>query len=679
MTEKVSILSFIQLFMIRRILYTKYTNDTHQHLNQEPIENKYIHKHNIIRKIVSELDKTVDQHQAHAIISTLLNNGIKKYMLSTFDTTKQKIIIDKIFNGLLLTKFQQEYQQLYTNNSTSQSKYQSLVFNAADMMCSIFQFLPFGSMHRFYREKDFDMCSLVCSQWLYHAWNPNCIYHCDITRLVLEYQNHTCWKKNLYNNDGSVVDRRYIRKNNFLMQTWERVRFNARSVYMHLTYRNFGHHAYDPTSLLAKQLSMFRNVEKISGFGEYQVLNVLLQTCNHKIKMFDSGYYSTGYKSKIDPIQLSNVHTMVIRGTKLPIIWTNRCHDLIIDIQRSHIMDYKWCSFIIDNCDCGGIKYLKLNAEDFDKQFRSKLKHDYISLLEKFAQKFTNIYKLEIRYLKANMLLLELLCKLQKMISNNNGYIEFNMTINNSNSADMIAALRFIREKNITNINKLIVDNRNTYAFKWHLDLIDWCNLEYAQIKHRQFVIYRINDWTLIQVTQQLNRVFFGHGDAYWQSYFNIQNPTAHLSLKVIDIDCTIIPEQFGFVNDFFTLILKIISKTQICIKTNLSVLMKNYSMESLLLWQFEIFCNNIYELIHTQKALFDVRINFTQCGYDNLYAMKQRYLSIFHQKETMQSNIHSRQNMSSFAKKYCKPYKTHIVFFAMGTFNASNCEIIQL
>lgn len=374
---------------------------------------------------------------------------------------------------------------------------------------------------------------------------------------------------------------------------------------------------------------------------------------------------------------------MHFRDTRVPIIWTNRCHDLIIDIQKNHIMDYKWCSFIIDNCDCSGIKYLKLNAEWFHARFRSKIKPDHISLLGKFAQKFTNIHQVQIQYSQANMLLLELLCKLQKMIRNNNGCIELNMKISDFhvNSSDMAATLRFIRENEITNINTLIVDSKNTYAFGLHLHLIDWSSLEYACIKHQQSVTHSINDWTLIHVTQQLNQVFFGHGDPYWQSYFSFQNPTAHVSLKVIDIDCTITHQQFGFVNDFFTLILQIISKTQICIKTNISVLMKDYSMENLFFWQFEIFCRNICELIHTQKTWFDVQITFKQCSdrKGTFNAMAQRYSSIFHEKEKMQSNIHSCQNVSSFAKKYCKPYKKLDVFFTSGIFKASNCEILQM
>ena len=274
MAQKVSILSFIQLFIIRRILHTKYTNDKRHH--SKSIEDKYNHKHNMIRKLASELEKT-DQDESRAIISALLNNGIKKYMMSTFDATKQQMIIDKIFNCIVLTKFRKEDQQLYTSNSASQSKYQSLVFNAADMTCSIFQFLSFSFPRLYHQAKDFHTCSLVCSQWLYHVWNPNCIYHCDITRLVLKYQNHTLYK-NRY-----VVDRRRIRKNNALMQTWQRIHFSARSVYLDLPGFNL---VGEPTSLLAKQLSMFRNIENISGFAKFQIIS-----CCYKIVITKSNFF----------------------------------------------------------------------------------------------------------------------------------------------------------------------------------------------------------------------------------------------------------------------------------------------------------------------------------------------------------------------------------------------------
>ena len=66
-------------------------------------------------------------------------------MHDIFDETKHRIIIQTIFDEIILTKFTKKYHQLYSLQIQSSQvfKFQSLVFNTSDLICKIFQYLEF--------------------------------------------------------------------------------------------------------------------------------------------------------------------------------------------------------------------------------------------------------------------------------------------------------------------------------------------------------------------------------------------------------------------------------------------------------------------------------------------------------------------------------------------------------
>ena len=72
------------------------------------------------------------------------------------------------------------------------------------------------------------------------------------------------------------------------------------------------------------------------------------------------------------------------------IIWSNKCkelsfHDILID-------DDNWINFMIDNCDCSGVEYLKFILA----QFRWELIDNNEIIVPKFINKFTNLKKISI-------------------------------------------------------------------------------------------------------------------------------------------------------------------------------------------------------------------------------------------------------------------------------------------
>ena len=73
----------------------------------------------------------------------------------------------------IFTKFSNKHKIIirYQNengNNNHKHKNQEKLFNNCDLMCNIFQHLRF---------KDLIKCDLICSYWLYHCWNINCIIY----------------------------------------------------------------------------------------------------------------------------------------------------------------------------------------------------------------------------------------------------------------------------------------------------------------------------------------------------------------------------------------------------------------------------------------------------------------------------------------------------------------------
>ena len=157
--------------MIARIL--KHCNVSVEHINQ----------------MVAVIKDLKQQQIAQDIVTRSMNDGIKKYMEKWFNDKEQRQEIEIIVNKIIIKQFEKEYQNTMkykcqengdgTNSSKSQY-YQTLVFNADDLMCLIFQFIPLRKKFN----GDLFNCSLVNSHWLYQSWNPNSIYHLCLNKLI---------------------------------------------------------------------------------------------------------------------------------------------------------------------------------------------------------------------------------------------------------------------------------------------------------------------------------------------------------------------------------------------------------------------------------------------------------------------------------------------------------------
>ena len=163
--------NFIRLFIIRRIVTSTITE------NRNMITK--------VKRLALVLQSTTFQDTALEILSRLTNDGIKVYLEKWYNEEEQSSTIQSIFNQIILTELNMQYQKVITmSNSDPHVKYQTMVVNTNDLMCSIFQFLEYDEDFT----GDLYHCSLVNSYWLYNSWNPNCIYHLNekvMTTLLL--------------------------------------------------------------------------------------------------------------------------------------------------------------------------------------------------------------------------------------------------------------------------------------------------------------------------------------------------------------------------------------------------------------------------------------------------------------------------------------------------------------
>lgn len=140
---------------------------------------------------MSVFDDSKDQDAAFLVLSRLAQHGIKNYAIKFCDHTETSVdIVDKIFDKIIFKKLNHDYANTTTyvnhNTNTNDTDYKSKVFNTTDLICLIFLF---SQCHNNDSNSFIDLYnkSLVCSHWLYHAFNPNTMYHVPLHRLL--------WKK----------------------------------------------------------------------------------------------------------------------------------------------------------------------------------------------------------------------------------------------------------------------------------------------------------------------------------------------------------------------------------------------------------------------------------------------------------------------------------------------------
>ena len=426
--------NFIRLFVLVRVLHE---------VNDDAA----------IRKLVAVFQEKEEQETAFSILSNLINNGgIKEYMRRYYDERYHCIIIEKIFNQIILTKYSSQFQLITTfsfskidnNINFEKYKYQIKVFNTNDVMSLIFGYLTYS--HNF--DGDLLNCSLVCSYWLYHVYNPNSIYHIDISKLLKArlqgYKQEIAVAKGELN-----VNFYYNRIVSLHTRQWQRL-INCKSIWIYMyPYHNNIELA---NNLLLSKILTLKNIEKIYCKIRKRYLSIfkaIIANCKDTIKQLNLsvGTYTpiatnndnndnndrdntddikTDKKQELDHddpeyipkiLILPNVEKITIEIQNFDdmslIGWSKKCHYL--ELKK---INKFWCDFVINNCDCSGIKHLKFwNTVIVDDDDDEVI---LVPLLIKLANKFTGINKLSFEFSRLHKNFGILLQALKPIINKNN-------------------------------------------------------------------------------------------------------------------------------------------------------------------------------------------------------------------------------------------------------------------
>ena len=359
---KVVVPSFIRLFFIRRVL-TDY-------IQQNRTENK----HNDIRNLVTILNDEQTQNLAYNILSRLMNghNGLEKYMKKWYNEEEQAVLIERIFNDIILEKFVQEYQSItrYVSDIVSnQDYYQCLVFNTNDLMYLIFQYLDFCD-----DEFEFYNCSLVDTHFLYQIWNSRSLYKVSLTSLISRTLECQMGDENMYT------------------RMWQRI-VNVKYVQFHVD-------RVKPSMLLLNRLSMLANIEHLECHiqdMQIDMLKVLMNKCGDKLKTFNVCVVKswktpkTQWENKMPSLKLTNAKKITMNNLYFYITWFSKCEELILTQPLwKWKISQQWCDHVINNCDCSGIKKLIVDVSIFNGSTSRK------DTIYNFGQKFNNLKKLRI-------------------------------------------------------------------------------------------------------------------------------------------------------------------------------------------------------------------------------------------------------------------------------------------
>ena len=382
--------TFLCLFIINRVL---------RHIISESRATRSGDEENtcddVIRsKITSSLEDAETQDAVFAFLSSVCRQGMMNIVIDCD-------LIHKIFNKIILTKFGAEYSRITTyksrctisianknknknndnhynkedddeeNNMTTKHDYdyKAMVFNTNDLMSLIFHHLEYLRK----RDEDLSNCSLVCTHWFYHTFNLNSIYHVNLYYLFFQQ-----WLSD--DKNDCVCNKGKIRR------LWQRV-VNARSVTIVL-----GRKAPKPDDFLLSQISMVGNIEKLRCviFPKHILyLKATMQQCGNNIKDFNVNIRSRNKRNVLTPLKLFNARKIRIHNLYFYILWSYKCEELYLNSLKK--IDNEWCNFVIDNCDCRGIRYLTLD----NVEFHSKIINKHL-VFSRLAKKFTNLEKLDI-------------------------------------------------------------------------------------------------------------------------------------------------------------------------------------------------------------------------------------------------------------------------------------------
>ena len=602
-----SVPSFIRLFVIRRILMTA-------HKTQEKMRNLAI-----------MLPDKKMQDSAFDILLFLLNNGFKQYMSKFYNEEKQSNVIELIFNKIILKKFDKEYEKITRYRSIcNDDHFQSLVFNMNDLMCLIFQFLKFDEKV----DGDLNNCSLVNSHWLYHSWNPNSIYHIDKAEM-----SHL-----------STIDVRSSRN----ARVWQRL-MNVKSVHV----SNFRW-----SDLALEKLSMMRNVQHVVQLDSYppyifndRLIKIIKQVWAPKILTFNVGLMcqnssnnNTDSESNIenkdrkptttktllnpDPLRLINAIDITLKHqptrTDDYILWSNKCEKLTL--KRMRHVDEKWVSFIVDNCDCSGIKSLTIIDMKFSPKVVSKTMN---ILLAKLAEKFENLQYLTINLSTCEEYVLSLWKLLKPIIDKNKIKMElqldkfgsnFNMlnkwltNVGYNNKIDKlgleISAFKKIGTLNQTPHKAMMDCMKNVQLLKIAVTTYwtQWADQDLCKILNDNILQQNNNKNDKFGQCLQVMQLIFQDPYDPPTIYMPIDDMIKFLNFKMLDL------QKFYVIIDIVT----------------------NYGWRNDFGKKFDTFCQRIVSLIKGRAAI-DIKIIFLQINdksiFDKYYKV---FLQYFNEKKLL-------------------------------------------
>ena len=599
--------TFIRVIVIRRIVL----NSIKHSINNDDKNDEYV------KGLISEMKDLEDSmvSKVHKTLTQLIAvNGIKNYFNSWDEKDNNPLIIEMIFQKLILTKFVNEYENIITYNSKNMENnnrlyyYQDLIFNTKDLMCSIFEFVDY--MY----DKDLVNCSLVCSNWLYYVYETSLLDIDDHLEKLIIYTIRYDVKNNA-DNDSSGV------------RMWQRLT-KLKSIYCML-----GDDIPAPNQLLLDKLSILKNVQKMSGIcgaKHFAMVKSIINNCKDNMKNYSFKIRSNNQKKVLSPVVFANATHISIRCLYFYVIWLDKCQELGLNWVQN--IDKEWCNFVIKNCDCSNIKTLQFSWKNF-------VKKDFIDtqgeeLIKKFAKQFINLEKLIIdNYRKCDEIVL-LFCEyLKDIIDKNNveiqlGYEKFNQT------SQFNKLIKWIKQLNIANkINKL------------YFSLSD--DIEHGPFDHESIKPLLMLAASNIEWIQFTSINWDSRNDMNVDSIVNCMNQIAFKSLKVFeytDEDC--FRSTMQSVKNILQMVIDKLKKNKFYFMAHFEIECEE-KMDSL----FNTFCEKIFDLMIKDEIAIDISLQIYQATdtskHDEYYNV---YVSYFNQQRIFKDYKLPQCN------KYCIP-----------------------
>ena len=666
---KLSIPSFVRLFVMPRVFGMIGITTGNEHKLQQLIES---------------LTDPTERQVAPQILHPLLKHGIKTYMKDFFIEDKQAAIIESIFKNLILSQYGKEYQRVMSyktqsnennNDNKVNSHYQSLLFNTDDVMCLIFSYLIFT---------DLINCSLVNSYWLYHSFNPNSIYHANVTRLFtntakyVEYATRaqaetTARNNSIYSINGSVDNHRnridgWISSNmseliigmnptSAILRQWQRFT-NIKDIRIFLNYDKNSIMIFENLAKLNKlmlnKLAMFNNIETICArFKDNRsltIFKVLMQNCAKQIKNYDVSIsdINTIRYGQLSALKLIGAKRIVIHDTYFPIEWSNKCQRLIwLGIKH---MPAEWCDFIINNCDCTGIEYFDQQASftvsGAKGQGKGQGKVGVSKIIKQLANKFINLKVCNLDlYGGSNECIWILFESLIPIFKKNNTSVCLTNHIDFGKN-DYQRLNNIIYDKQVA-IERLIITIEDT----WEDSEEYICKL----IKNKHLEYIKINLWDGIEPFESIIEMI--HNEYVNMNCINSSSSSSYvssckmISLEIMDDDSR---PSMDCINKFLSLNWdrKDGEQADVCICIMFNDVDCRYEKKKSVS-NFRQFCKNISQLM-TKGVGISIGIELTNIKTNKIFEkMYNIYLTYFDKKV-----LATKYERPKCSDKYCTPLK---------------------